>query len=213
MRTEDLVTTLAADVSPVPRRAVTWRLLAGIFTGLAVSVGLMLAALGVRPDLDTAMLGFTFWLKWAYTASLAVVAIYATAKLARPEPRSYRALWFAGIPVLVLALVAAIELTQAPATHWLSMWLGRSWRECPWLVLLLCVPIFLGLMWSFRRLAPTQLRAAGAAAGLAAGACAATVYCLHCPEVSAIFVLTWYTLGMALAASLGALVGPRLLRG
>ena len=33
-----------------------------------------------------------------------------------------------------------------------------------------------------------------------------------CPEASAIFVLTWYTLGIGLAAGLGALLGPRLLR-
>jgi len=32
-------------------------------------------------------------------------------------------------------------------------------------------------------------------AGFASGACAATLYCLHCPEVSALFILTWYTLG------------------
>jgi hypothetical protein len=62
------------------------------------------------------------------------------------------------------------------------------------------------LLWSFRRLAPTHFRAAGAAAGLSAGGWAATIYCLHCPEVSAIFVLTWYTLGIALAASVGALM-------
>ena len=92
------------------------------------------------------------------------------------------------------------------------MWLGHSWMVCPWLVLALAMPIFVGLLWSFRRLAPTRLRAAGAAAGLAAGAFAATVYCLHCPEVSAIFVLTWYSLGILLAASVGALLGPRLLR-
>lgn len=86
------------------------------------------------------------------------------------------------------------------------------WKICPWLLLILAAPIFIGLLWSFRRLAPTRLRAAGAAAGFAAGAWAATLYCLHCPEVSAIFVLTWYTLGMLLAAGVGALLGPRVLR-
>jgi hypothetical protein len=92
------------------------------------------------------------------------------------------------------------------------MWLGQSWRVCSSLVFLLSIPIFGGLLWSFRRLAPSRLRAAGATAGLAAGAWGATLYCLHCPEVSAIFVLTWYTLGIGLAALLGAIVGPRLLR-
>ena len=80
------------------------------------------------------------------------------------------------------------------------------------MVFLLSAPIFIGLLWSFRRLAPTRLRAAGGTAGLAAGAWGATLYCLHCPEVSAIFVLTWYSLGIALAAGMGALLGPRLLR-
>jgi len=90
--------------------------------------------------------------------------------------------------------------------------LGQSWKICRWLLLILAAPIFIGLLWSFRRLAPTRLRAAGAAAGVAAGAWAATLYCPHCPEVSAIFVLTWYTLGMVLAAGVGALLGPRVLR-
>jgi hypothetical protein len=40
----------------------------------------------------------------------------------------------------------------------------------------------------------------GGDGGLTAGAWGATLYCLHCPEVSAIFVLTWYTLGISLAA-------------
>ena len=34
----------------------------------------------------------------------------------------------------------------------------------------------------------------------------------HLVEVSAIFVLTWYSLGILLAAGAGALFGPRLMR-
>jgi hypothetical protein len=79
-------------------------------------------------------------------------------------------------------------------------------------VLTLAAPIFVGLLWSFRKFAPTRLRAAGASAGLAAGAWAATIYCLHCPEVSAMFVLTWYSVGIMAAAVTGALLGPRLMR-
>jgi hypothetical protein len=79
-------------------------------------------------------------------------------------------------------------------------------------VLLLSLPILGGLLWALRRLAPTRLALAGGTAGLAAGAWAACLYCLHCPETSAVFVLTWYSLGIALATGLGALLGPRLLR-
>lgn len=212
MDTETLIRTLASDVPALPRRAVGRRIAWGLVAGGIVTTVLIGAGLGFRPDLAIAMHGFSFWMKWAYTISLAAAAIGAVLRLARPETGRLRWLWLLAVPVSVLAGISISEMARVPASEWLAMWLGRSWRVCPLLVLTLSLPIFIGLLWSFRRLAPTRLRAAGAAAGLAAGACAATLYCLHCPEVSAIFVLTWYTLGILLAAGFGALVGPRFLR-
>ena len=212
MKTDDLISTLSSDVPPVGRNAVARRLTIGLVLGALVSGAYVIAMMGVRPDLMVAMHGFPFWMKWGYTISLAVGAIVATAQLARPDTQRLRWLWLLAVPVLLLATVGVTELIRTPQAEWLAMWLGHSWKQCPWRVLLLALPIFIGLLWSFRRLAPTRLRAAGAAAGLAAGAFAATVYCIHCPEVSAIFVLTWYSLGILLAASLGALIGPRLMR-
>jgi hypothetical protein len=55
------------------------------------------------------------------------------------------------------------------------------------------------------------LRTAGAAAGLASGATAAMVYCLHCPEMSPAFVGVWYVLGIAAMTLVGALIGPKVL--
>jgi len=60
--------------------------------------------------------------------------------------------------------------------------------------------------------APTQLPLAGTAAGLLAGTVGALVYCLHCPELQAPFVGTWYLVGMLIPGLFGALLGPRLLR-
>jgi hypothetical protein len=212
MNTEQLITSLSADVSPVSRRALIERIGFGIGAGILVAMLGTVAVLGVRPDLQLAMHGFAFWMKWTYTMSLGLGALYAVSRLARPVPASLRGLWLLAIPVFVLAGIGIGELAGTPSREWLAMWLSRSWRVCPWLVLALAVPIFGGLLWSFRRLAPTRLRAAGAAAGLAAGAWAATIYCLHCPEVSAIFVLTWYSLGILAATGAGALLGPRLMR-
>lgn len=212
MNTDQLIDQLSNDVPPVGTNTVGRRLAIGMAVGALVSLAIIVATIGTRPDLGLAMRGSAFWMKWAYTLSLSGIAIYATARLARPDPGSLRGLWLIAIPVTLLAGVGVTELVRTPPGDWLAMWLGHSWSKCPWLVLGLAMPIFIGLLWSFRRLAPTRLRAAGAAAGLAAGAFAATVYCLHCPEVSAIFVLTWYSLGILLAASLGALLGPRLLR-
>ena len=49
-------------------------------------------------------------------------------------------------------------------------------------------------------------------AGLSAGACAATLYGLHCTESAMAFVFAWYSLGMVLAALAGMLAAPRFLR-
>jgi hypothetical protein len=212
MNTDILIANLSEDVPKVSRHAVARRVGTGLVVGGMVAMIAVTTLLGVRPDLHVAMRGFAFWMKWTYTISLGLGAAFAVTRLARPDTRSLQALWILAVPVLLLAGVCINELARTPPAKWLAMWLGKSWMACPWLVLSLAAPIFVGLLWSFRKMAPTRLRAAGAVAGLAAGAWAATIYCLHCPEVSALFVLTWYSLGIAIAAGLGALIGPRLMR-
>jgi hypothetical protein len=212
MNTDLLIANLSDGVPKVSRHAVAKRIGAGLIVGGMVAMVAVTTILGIRPDLHVAMRGFSFWMKWTYTISLGLGAAYAVTRLARPDTRSLQALWILAVPVLLLAGICINELARTPPAKWLAMWLGKTWMACPWLVLSLAAPIFVGLLWSFRKMAPTRLRAAGAVAGLAAGAWAATIYCLHCPEVSALFVLTWYSLGIAIAAGLGALVGPRLMR-
>lgn len=212
MDTDHLIDSLAHDIRPVPRHVVGWRIAMGVSAGALIAAVLVAAWLGLRPDLAVAMRGFPFWMKWTYTLCLALVAITATARLARPTGTSLWSLWALAIPALLLTGLGIGELASTPAQQWLALWLGHSWRVCPWLVLMLAIPIFAGLLWSFRALAPVRLRAAGATAGMASGAWAATIYCLHCPEVSALFVLSWYSLGIILATAFGALMGPRLMR-
>ena len=60
--------------------------------------------------------------------------------------------------------------------------------------------------------ATTRPVAAGAAAGLLAGALGALGYALACAELALPFVAAWYTLGVLMTAALGAALGPRLLR-
>ena len=53
---------------------------------------------------------------------------------------------------------------------------------------------------------------AGASAGFLSGATSAALYCFHCPETAAPFILIWYTLGILLTTALGALLGRWILR-
>jgi hypothetical protein len=212
MRTAELILSLAANVRPVRSGAVPRRIALGLVSGAVVTMTLILAALGLRHDLGSAMLGFPFWMKWGYTISIGVVSILATIHLARPDAHRPRWLWWLAFPATVVAALAIIEVINAPPGDWTGLWMGQSWRICSLLVFGFSLPIFAGLMIAFRRFAPTRLRLTGAVAGLAAGASAGTLYGLHCPEVSALFIFLWYSLGISLAAGLGALVGPKFLR-
>ena len=93
MNTDELITQLARDVPAVPRNTANRRLAAGLLLGALASAGLVILALGVRPDLDTAMVGFSFWMKWGYTISLSIAAFVATAQLARPDSGGLRWIW------------------------------------------------------------------------------------------------------------------------
>lgn len=212
MDVETLIDTLARDVKPVPRGTAGRRIALGVGAGAIVTFALILVVIGVNPALADVAAHYSFWLKWTYSLSLGLLALSLVRRLGSPEDGLPRWTWALILPVAAVAAVGIAEMAMVPPSQWLAMWLGETWMLCPWLVLSLGMPIFIGLLWSFRRMAPTRLRAAGAAAGLAAGAIGAMIYCLHCPEMSAIFVLTWYTLGIGLAAALGALIGPRVLR-
>jgi hypothetical protein len=59
-------------------------------------------------------------------------------------------------------------------------------------------------------LSPDACRAA--AVGLMSGGWGAVVYSLHCPEMGAPFIGTWYLLGILIPTVLGALLGETLLR-
>ena len=157
MKTEALIERLVADVPPVPRHGPVRRLGLGILAGGAVTMILVALGLGVRSDLGVAMHGFAFWMKWAYTISLGIGAVAMTSRLSRPEPVRLARFWPVTIPFALLAIVGAVEMAHVPAGDWLAMWLGQTWKICPWLVLLLAAPIFVGLLWSFRRLAPREL--------------------------------------------------------
>jgi len=108
--------------------------------------------------------------------------------------------------------IAAASLLAAAPQQRAELIFGQTASVCPFLIALLSVPLFLALVWTMRGLAPTRLRLAGAAAGLAAGAVGALVYSLHCPELAAPFLGIWYVLGMLMPTALGALLGPLLLR-
>jgi len=212
MKTEELIAALAADAKPVQRGALRGRLALASLLAAAAAVAIVLVWLGMRPDIHIAMRKAAFWIKAGYTLALAACGFSLTLRMGRPGAKPGLALALAPALFAALAVLAAAELLAAPAGLRMDQLMGDSWRVCPFLIVAISAPVFAAAIWVLRGMAPTRLRAAGAAAGLLAGGVGATVYGLHCQEMSAAFVVTWYSLGVAACVGIGALLGPKLLR-
>lgn len=210
--TSELIGRLADDLSPVRPGAVARRLALGIGAGAAASTVLMLAWLGVRPDLGAAVATAPYWIKFAYTIALAVAGAWAVARLARPGGRAGGPSRLWGVVFAMLAAVAAWQLARAPDAAVPRLLMGASAAVCPWFIVALGGPVLAGALWAMRGLAPTRPMLAGAAAGLAAGALGAWIYAFHCDESAVPFLALWYTAGILAVGGIGALLGRFVLR-
>jgi hypothetical protein len=211
MKTDELIDVLSRHTGAVAHNAAARRLALGSLLGGAAAVPLMLAMLGINPDLAADAHTWKFWVKAAFVIAIAVSAWKVVRRLARPgaDPRGpARAL---SVPFALMAALAVVVLFSAPAADRLSLVLGSSWDTCPVNIATLALPSFVLLLAAVRSLAPTRLALAGAATGLLAGALGTLVYLLHCPELEAPFIAVWYVLGMLIPTGLGALIAPKLL--
>ena len=211
MKTDQLIALLSEDLTPARRGMVLGWLLLGLTGGGMLAVLAMMMTLKPRPDLALAMAGGPFWMKITYTATLAVLGLVIVQRQARAGAQSRTPIMALAAPVVALIVLAAVQLSAYQADS-AALLMGQTWTVCPWAILALAVPVYAGLLLALRQLAPTRLPLAGAAAGLVAGAVAATIYGFHCPETAAPFILVWYSLGIVLAAGLGSLIGRWALR-
>ena len=212
MRTDDLVAMLSTGNGAVQRGAAARRYSVAIGLGALGAALLMAMLLGVRHDLGQATSHPMFWVKLGYVASLALASVFAVSRLSRPGLDLKQAAIALATPVLLIWTLAVIALTGSSPTEREALLFGRTWSSCPFLIAVLSVPIFVAVMWAIKGLAPTRLRLAGAAAGLASGAIGAVLYSLHCTEMGAPFLASWYLVGMLIPTAFGTLLGPRILR-
>lgn len=212
MKTAELIDMLAKGAVEAAPAAFARRYGVALGVGVGVSALLMATWLRLLPNLDEAATWPMFWTKAAFAGGVTGAGLWATLRLSRPGGRAGESV-AVGLGALGLIwLIAAAQLMGAPPEQRMAMWLGRTWTVCPTNIAILSAPVFVAVFWAMRGLAPTRLRLAGAAGGLLAGASGAATYSLHCPEMAAPFIATWYVIGILIPTALGALLGPRLLR-
>ncbi|MDR3509492.1 MAG: DUF1109 domain-containing protein [Caulobacteraceae bacterium] len=212
MKTDELIALMSTDVAPVSAGAVGRRMASASLAAAGLALMVLMVWLGLRHDLMGAMHTGPFWMKAGYTIGLTVGGLMLVERLARPGTAPGSGLWVLAAAFMGVTTLGAINLALSAPRQWAAAWLGDSWTVCPFRILIISAPAFAAIIWGLKRFAPTRLALTGAAAGLLAGGIGATIYGLHCNESTAAFVATWYTLGIAACAGIGALLGPRLLR-
>jgi hypothetical protein len=211
MKTHELITILVADRSPAATRPFyAVAIAAGI--GAVISALLLLAILGMRHDMADAVVSVRFLVKSATVLILAACALGLVVHLSHPDANPGRLIWALAIAPLMLAIAVIVELAVTPSQRWESQLFGYHWLACLMLIPLFSIPPLAGLLYALSQAAPRDAGLAGAIAGLSAGGIAASVYVIHCPDDSPLFMAAWYTLAVGFVTLVGYLIGRRWLR-
>lgn len=211
MDTDQLIRTLAAD-NAYRSKPVGVTLTLALLAASPVSIAIFASALGVRPDVMTAMHNPFFDLKFAVTLALAISAIALGLHLSRPEASPKGWIWLLAVPVVLVGGGIVAEMMLPQRLPMLTRLIGHNAPICLSAIPAMSLPLLAASLYGLRHGAPTRPALAGAVAGLMSAGLAATLYASHCTDDSPLFVATWYTLATAFVAAIGALVGSRVLR-
>jgi hypothetical protein len=210
VKTDQLIEMLSRGDEPRPKPSGAFRLALTLAVGLAAGVVLLVIGVGVRPDIGVAMMPVL--MKAGFAALVAAIVLPLAVQLMKPgRPLGWRLAAIGVFLALVAAATTIALMGEMPASR-LQAWTGGAFPWCLVLIPLLATPTAALLVWTLRAFAPTRLTLMGAAVGGLSGGVGAMAYAMYCPVDSVAFVTTWYSLGIAIAAALGALLGPRLLR-
>jgi len=208
MKTDQLIAALAADrtAAPFGRRFALSLLIGGL-----ISLGVFLVILGPRHDLAPALATWRFDFKIVLMMLVLGLAFGFCRAVARPvaPPHPARSLL---LPLAALVAALVVELAVVPQTAWGTRLICSNAMICMTAIPFLSIGPLVAALAVLRSGAPTSPALAGAAAGLLAAACGATLYAFHCFDDSPLFVATWYSLAALPVIGIGALAGRRLLQ-
>jgi hypothetical protein len=172
-----------------------------------VSVSALLAVFGTPLAALPRIGAAPYLMKMSFGAAVAVFGWMALRRAGTPGRPLAVPLALLAAPFAAVMALAMVELVVSDPA-----WPGGTWLRCLSTIASLTPTAFALAIVGARRRAPTRLRLAGGLAGVFAGAVAASLYALWCPETNAVFLLVWYGAPIAGAGLIGSALGPRLLR-
>lgn len=211
MNTNELIQLLSSKPLEKPPLRFSLRISGAVIIGGSISFLLLTFILGIRPELLQEIKLPEFWIKFCFALALVGVGLIATTKTSRPGKQKTHYFHAVITPIMVMWLIGTWFGIQPNSASLLESIEGSTWQACSLLIALLSTPIFIAVFWSLKSMAPVRPRLTGFMAGLFSGGISACIYCLHCPELSPIFVGVWYLIGMLIPATMGAILGKKFL--
>lgn len=212
MNTDDLIDFLSTRVEPVdPARQD--RLVARAALGaLVAAMVIVLITLGPRADMPGALATPGFLMKALFLVAVVATGLRGLLRAARAGGDKRGALQAALLPLALVWVAAAAELSAVPPAEWRQVIMFHEWQLC-----LVAIPLLsllpLGLLTvALREAVPTELPYCGALLGLVSGGIGALAYATYCMNDTPAYLGVWYAGGIGLATLAGWLAGPRLLR-
>jgi hypothetical protein len=195
--TDALIRKLSADLTPVARRSVSREAGAVLALG-AVELALIMLVHGPRADMGRVITApYMIW-KIASLALLAGVSCAMAMRSFAPQPSSRRSFLLL-LGAATLAIAAGVFVTPLADN-------GRPIAErlapahgclCTTSIVVLALPLVALLGVLMRRAAPVRPRQSALAAGFAASTCGALVFTACCPMNDPLYIIVWYSIGVA----------------
>lgn len=195
----------AAGLGPREAQPV-WRLTGiGVAGGLAALL-LIFFWLDLRPDIEAATGQSFFWLKMVFTTVLGLAGFHGLGRLLRGRPPSLVVTSLALAAGLAFLIGGLADILRLEPTTLARAFSSGSIAACLFNVLALALPTLLLCLTLLRGVGCERPGLAGFAAGIFAGGLAASIYGLHCPHSTFVFVGLWYASGVLLSGVAGAAV-------
>ena len=207
--TDALILDLSARLAPVQRRSV--RREAAALLGLGgAELALILIFGAMRPDMGRVILSSLMAWKIGSLAVLAVASCAVAVRSFTPSSPSGRGLVL--LPSLAaLTLIGGAFVTSAADS-------SRSLMErlapahgilCVTSIVLLAIPVMALLAVLMRRAAPVRPARSAWVAGIAASTCGALIFTACCPMNDPLYIVVWYSAGIAIVTAVARWLLPR----
>src|SRR5258708_9376968 len=156
MKTDELIQSLSGDLAAVSPGAVARRIALGLGVGALASAGVVLAWLGLRPDLAQAVSTPMFWMKFGYSALTGLFLALVLTRLAKPAARPGALVALAAAPFAAVAIIALVRFSQAAPEEQHALLMGHTSSLCPWRILAIGAPVLAGGGGAVGGLPPTR---------------------------------------------------------